>query len=80
MIPEHLLNELVVHVSLQDLQDQDCSGNCYRLSAQRDLFVRRLELEEGASPDRERVWFRKHGGNTSEHGSVEILFFRELFT
>ena len=30
--------------------------------AVRDLFVRRLELAEGASPEGERVWFRKHGG------------------
>lgn len=28
----------------------------------RDLFVRRLELNENESPDGERVWFRKHGG------------------
>lgn len=28
----------------------------------RDLFVRRLEVEEGGSPEGERVWFRKHGG------------------
>ena len=30
--------------------------------AVRDLFVRRLELDESASPEGERVWFRKHGG------------------
>ena len=30
--------------------------------AVRDLFVRRLELAESASPEGERVWFRKHGG------------------
>jgi len=28
----------------------------------RDLFVRRLELDESESPEGERVWFRKHGG------------------
>lgn len=26
-----------------------------------DLFIRRLELDEGESPMGERVWFRKHG-------------------
>jgi len=28
----------------------------------RDLFVRRLGLDESESPEGERVWFRKHGG------------------
>lgn len=30
--------------------------------AVRDLFVDRLDLEEGASPVGERVWYREHGG------------------
>jgi len=30
--------------------------------AVRDLFVGRLDLDEGASPVGERVWFRKRGG------------------
>lgn len=28
----------------------------------RDLFVGRLDIEEGESPIGERVWYRKHGG------------------
>ncbi|WP_136715159.1 DUF7861 family protein [Halorientalis salina] len=31
----------------------------------RDLFVSRLNIDEGASPVGERVWYRKHGGHTS---------------
>jgi hypothetical protein len=30
--------------------------------AVRDLFVSRLDVEPGASPVGERVWYRKHGG------------------
>jgi hypothetical protein len=30
--------------------------------AVRDLFVDRLDLDAGASPVGERVWFRRHGG------------------
>lgn len=30
--------------------------------AVRDLFLSRLEIEDGASPVGERVWYRKHGG------------------
>jgi len=30
--------------------------------AVRDLFLGRLDIEEGASPVGERVWFREHGG------------------
>ena len=30
--------------------------------AVRDLFVSRLDIEEGASPVGERVWYRKKGG------------------
>ncbi|WP_311172547.1 hypothetical protein [Halobellus ordinarius] len=29
--------------------------------AVRDLFVSRLDIDEGESPVGERVWFRKHG-------------------
>jgi hypothetical protein len=32
--------------------------------AVRDLFLSRLDTDEGASPVGERVWYRKHGGNT----------------
>ncbi len=28
----------------------------------RDLFVSRLDIEEGESPVGEQVWYRKHGG------------------
>jgi hypothetical protein len=28
----------------------------------RDLFLSRLDIDEGASPVGERVWYRKHGG------------------
>lgn len=28
----------------------------------RDLFVGRLDIDEGDSPVGERVWFREHGG------------------
>jgi hypothetical protein len=28
----------------------------------RDLFVRRLDLDEGESPVGSQVWYRKHGG------------------
>ena len=28
----------------------------------RDLFVSRLDIEDGASPIGERVWYREHGG------------------
>jgi len=28
----------------------------------RDLFLSRLDIEDGASPIGERVWYRKHGG------------------
>lgn len=31
--------------------------------AVRDLFVGRLDIDEGASPVGERVWYRKHGGH-----------------
>ena len=27
-----------------------------------DLFLRRLDIEEGESPVGERVWYREHGG------------------
>ncbi|MFO7834404.1 MAG: hypothetical protein R6V31_10230 [Halohasta sp.] len=27
-----------------------------------ELFVSRLDIDEGASPIGERVWYRKHGG------------------
>lgn len=30
--------------------------------AVRELFLSRLDIDEGASPVGERVWFRKHGG------------------
>jgi len=30
--------------------------------AVRDLFVRRLDIDDGASPVGERVWYRKRGG------------------
>jgi hypothetical protein len=30
--------------------------------AVRELFVSRLDIDEGASPVGERVWFRKRGG------------------
>ena len=30
--------------------------------AVRDLFVSRLDIEDGESPIGERVWYRKHGG------------------
>ena len=30
--------------------------------AVRDLFFGRLEIEEGATPIGERVWYREHGG------------------
>lgn len=30
--------------------------------AVRDLFLDRLETKDGASPNGERVWYRKHGG------------------
>lgn len=30
--------------------------------AVRDLFSRRLPIDEGESPVGERVWYRKHGG------------------
>ncbi len=30
--------------------------------AVRELFVSRLDIEEGESPIGERVWYRKHGG------------------
>lgn len=30
--------------------------------AVRDLFLDRLKIADGASPIRERVWYRKHGG------------------
>jgi len=33
--------------------------------AVRDLFVRRLDLDEGASPVGQRVWYRKRGDHTS---------------
>jgi len=28
----------------------------------RELFISRLDVDDGASPVGERVWFRKHGG------------------
>ena len=28
----------------------------------RDLFVNRLDIEDGASPIGERIWYREHGG------------------
>ncbi len=31
----------------------------------RDLFVGRLDLDEGESPVGERVWYRKRGGDAS---------------
>jgi hypothetical protein len=34
--------------------------------AVRDLFVRRLDIDDGESPVGERVWYRKHGGTTSQ--------------
>jgi hypothetical protein len=30
--------------------------------AVRDLFLGRLDIDDGASPVGERVWYRKHGG------------------
>jgi hypothetical protein len=30
--------------------------------AVRDLFLSRLDIDEGESPVGERVWYRKHGG------------------
>jgi len=30
--------------------------------AVRDLFLRRLDIEEGDSPVGEQIWYRKHGG------------------
>ena len=30
--------------------------------AVRDLFLGRLEIEDGATPIGERVWYREHGG------------------
>lgn len=30
--------------------------------AVRELFVRRLDIDDGESPVGERVWYRKHGG------------------
>jgi hypothetical protein len=33
--------------------------------AVRDLFVGRLDLEEGASPVGERVWYRERGGDST---------------
>ena len=43
----------------------DSDGESVELTvtlAVRDLFVGRLDLDEGATPVGERVWFRKHGG------------------
>jgi len=34
--------------------------------AVRDLFVRRLDIDEGESPVGERVWYRKRGGHMSQ--------------
>lgn len=43
----------------------DADGNSIELVvtlAVRDLFLSRLDIDDGGSPVDERVWFRKHGG------------------